>query len=619
MWSEAADDYSQPRKASQRDRDYYDGDVKGTGEGHWTQAELKKLEERGQPPSVFNVIKRKVNATIGVELRTRSEPRAQPRTPMDQKKAEVATDALRYVKETVRWSSLKSRQFEEMLIEGTCAVELSATSDTVNCIEIDHNDFFFDPRSRRRDFSDARYLGSAKWVDEDVAVANYAAPPELPEIPPPPIGDPVAMPAWQEMASQAQAQYEALVEEAKNIADAIKSTIDLSLVKPEFEDRPRDNFGDRTRRRVFIVDMWHRDAKTGWYHCVFTGKAKLFSEPASMIDPADKRKVPPEKKRKIHPIVAGSCHVSRELWRYGMVRDMISAQDDANKRRSKSLDLLLRKSVKVTQRMLAMNEQTKESIRSEAARPDSLFVVADHDDIQVDHQLDLSEGHAKMFAGSMEFLDGAGPNLQLQGQQGQAGSGRAILALQQAGLGQLGPEFEALHDWELRVYRMWWSLIQQYWTGPMYVRVTDDKDAAKFAAVNGAPVFDKNGAPQMEDIAEHPGEAPPDMVAKFRAARIPAPRLAPHPENPQQLQMQAMGPAIADLDMDIILDIAPETATLQAEQFETLSKLAQAGMPIPADAIIESSALPNKSAILDKIKNAQEEAASKPMPPQQAA
>lgn len=62
---------------------------------------------------------------------------------------------------------------------------------------------------------------------------------------------------------------------------------------------------------------------------------------------------------------------------------------------------------------------------------------------------------------------------------------------------------------------------------------------------------------------------------------------------------------LAELDMDIIIDRAPEAATLEAEQFETLAQLAQAGVlppgPDTARAIISSSALTSKSQILDML------------------
>jgi hypothetical protein len=35
------------------------------------------------------------------------------------------------------------------------------------------DDFFYDPRSYRPDFHDARYLGMAKWVDEEECIELF--------------------------------------------------------------------------------------------------------------------------------------------------------------------------------------------------------------------------------------------------------------------------------------------------------------------------------------------------------------------------------------------------------------------------------------------------------------
>src|SRR5262245_49830193 len=102
LWKEYVDGYGIPRVQHFRDEEYYDGDVKGTGWGHWSDDELAKLCERAQPPIIRNLVKRKINSICGVEQRGRSEPRALPRNPQDQRSAEVATDSLRYVKERER-------------------------------------------------------------------------------------------------------------------------------------------------------------------------------------------------------------------------------------------------------------------------------------------------------------------------------------------------------------------------------------------------------------------------------------------------------------------------------------------------------------------------------------
>ena len=611
-WREAVNGYAEPRKQHIRDEEYYDGDIKGTGWGHWTESQLTKLGIRNQPPVTRNIVCRKVNAICGVEQRSRSEPRALPRTPKDQKSAEIATDSLRYIKEQTHWINTKSEKVLEAVKIGFAAVEIGGAPDRVPVTPIAWKDFFFDPRSRMFDFSDARYLGVAKWLDADVAKATYAGPEiQRPQIPPqPPTDDPVILQQWALQAQSIINAWQQEVARRQQIIDIIDSTANgagsdrIGAGGDDFEDRPANIFCDAKRKRVFVIDMWHQDPKEGWFRCVFTGAGKLFTEPAKFIE-----KDGWGRPRKIHPIKAFSLHVSKDLWRSGEVRGMRSTQDEVNFRLSKKLHYL------ATNQLFyvpgAFEEQDKESVRAEINKPDGVIAVRDIQGFKVEKNLDVAMALDVAMQEAMRFLDAEGANLELQGKESGAASGRAILARQQAGLGQLGPIFDRIHDWELRCYRAMWARVQQFWDGPMYVRVTDDKNAARFAAVNGAPVVDRdNGnAPQMPMMPSDPR-----MMVGANGGP-PGDPLAPNESGDPDEQAQ-VGPMLAELDMDIIIDRAPEAATLQAEQYEALVQLAQAGVlgppnPETARMLVTASALPNKSELLDML----DKMAAKPQGP----
>lgn len=651
-WRESVDNYSDARKQHIRDEEYYDGDIKGTGWGHWTQDQLTKLTGRNQPPTTRNMIADEVNAICGVEQRSRSEPRALPRTPKDQKSAEIATDALRYIKDQTRWTNAKSEKVLEAVKVGYAAVEIGGAEDRVPITPIAWKDFFFDPRSRMFDFSDARYLGIAKWLDEDVAVATYAGPPiKPPQFPPqpqvPPQPQDQAMAAewarmaqsiigqWQAQAAAIQAAHIKEVDRRAKIVETIETTIGgggsdrLGVEEDNFEDRPSTVFCDQKRRRVFVIDMWHQDQKHGWYRCVFTGNGKLFSEPAKFIEMDEWGR-----KRPTHPIKAFSIHVSKDLWRSGEVRGMRSTQDEVNFRLSKKLHYL------ATNQLFyepgAFEDGNVESVRAEINRPDGVVAVRNINGYRVEKNLDVAMALDAAHQEAMRFLDRSGANEELQGRGAAGQSGRAIMARQQAGLGKLGPLFDRIHDWELRCYRAMWARVQQFWTGPMYVRVTDDKNAARFAAVNGAPVINKdNGAQPQGPGIGHNGGPGGDPLAPAMPPQMPqgGPRMGgaammPPQGGPEMGAMPGMlgmqpqepeetGPMLADLDMDIIIDRAPEAATLQAEQFESLTQLAAGGAlgppgnPDVARMLITASSLPNKSELLDML----DKMAAKPQGP----
>ncbi len=74
---------------AQRDREYYD-------HNQWTKPELDALKARGQPPIVINKIHDKVSLLCGLERKARTNPKAFPRTPNEDERADAATQALRY-------------------------------------------------------------------------------------------------------------------------------------------------------------------------------------------------------------------------------------------------------------------------------------------------------------------------------------------------------------------------------------------------------------------------------------------------------------------------------------------------------------------------------------------
>lgn len=621
-WQEAVDTYAPARAQHIRDEEYYDGDVAGDGYGHWTRKQLQTLLNRNQPPVTRNFICRKVNGISGVEQRTRSEPRALPRTPKDQKAAEIATDCLRFIKEKTRWSNIKSEKVLEGVKIGFAAVEIGGAEDHVPVTPIQWKEFFFDPRSRAFDFSDARYLGVAKWLDLDVAKATYAGPevpqpqlPPQPAIPPQPM-DPAQQMQWAQMAQQMlmawqaevqqiQQAYEAEIARRQKIIDVLDSTAsgdgsDTINADISFEDRPSGIWADSRRRRVFVVDMWHADPKHGWYRCVFTGAGKLFTQASPYKENDQWGRVRP-----VHPFQAFSVHVSKDLWRYGEVRGMRPAQDEVNFRLSKKIDILYRQQLFYVPG--SFEEQDVEAVRREIAKADGVIAVRDINGFKIEKNLDVAMAMDAAMVEAMRFLDLEGANPELQGRGPAGQSGRAILARQQAGLGQLGPIFDRIHDWELRCYRAMWARVQQFWTAPMYVRVTDDKNAARFAAVNGAPVVNSDNGNQPE------AGASPAMAPQMPPG---GPMMDGPMGMPGQPPQQDTGPILAELDMDIILDRAQEAATLQAEQFEALVQLAQSGVlgppnPETARMLITASALPSKSELLDML----DKMAAKPQGP----
>lgn len=418
--------------------DFYDSD-------QYTGDELQRLARRNQPPIVINQIKPAINGLLGVADKARSQPHCWPRTPGDTESADAASEILRYVADHAHFRRTRLDAFRDCLIAGAGAVLIGCDPDlNVTVTPIRWEELFFDPRSRRPDFADARYLGIAKWMYAD--------------------------------------DIEALYPGAGRLADlAIDASGGAGVAMDDAGmDRPHSGAAqpwfDRKARRVLVIELYYKE--TGqWRRCVHTGADILEDGPSPFLD---------HKGRPDCPIEAMSAYVKRDNSRYGAVADMLDPQREYNKRRSAALHRMVAKQVEVAD-PIAIGADV-EVARSEAARPDGVLPPGFR---FADNRADIA-GQIELMEVSRGEIDRMALNPAVVGRSGTDPSGRALLARQQAGLLEFGPLFSGLEDWELRCYRQMWARARQYWRAPQFIRVTDDENAPRFVGVN-QPLMDGQG------------------------------------------------------------------------------------------------------------------------------
>lgn len=509
---DANDDY---RKESLIDRDYFDG-------YQWTADERKVLEDRKQPPLYFNEVKIAIRGLIGVWEQGETDPRAWPRNPEDEDSADVATKALRFVKDATDWSDLRTYCAKDYFVEGTCAAFVGVDENgRVAISQVRFEEFFHDPRSRSLEFDDARYLGMAKWMFADDIAAMYP-------------------------------------DQREDILSSLDTGTTLSVGGDTFADRPdgeRSAWVDGKMRRVFVVEMYHREGNT-WMRCVFWGRGIFEAGPSPYHDQFG---------RPTCPIKARSCYIDRDNRRFGEVRDLRSPQDAINKRESKLLHLANNRQVQAVDVDKALHDA--DLVRLEASRPDGVLPPGWS---PVPTQ-DLAAGQAMLLDSARNFIQRIGQNPGVLASQSASASGRAQIARQQAGMTDTAMTLNGLRRFELTVFKASWERCKQFWRQPDWLRVTDREGSAEFVGIN-QPVL---GQPQ---VMMGPGGMP-------------------------QMGQPVLGyqNALAELDVDITIDSVPDTANLAAEQFQTLAELAQAGVPIPPKALLVASSLPNKREILEEM------------------
>lgn len=456
-------------------RHYYHGD-------QWTEKEIAVLQRRKQPVVTSNRIERKINAVVGIVERLRQDPKAYPRTPEHEQGADVATAVMRYCLDNNDWKSKSTRNARLGAVDGIAGVEFDLETgdhgDPDLGIHIVYADtFFYDPRSFDEGFTDARYMGIAKWIDVDQA---------------------------KELIPSKASEIDDLMEEGSDITSSAD------------QDRERV-WVNTSLKRLRMVDHWYI-CKGQWCWTLYIGNTVMMQGVSPFHD--DKGKTFPR-------FLMFSANVDHDGDRYGFIRNLKSAQDEVNMRRSKAL-------FKLNSRGIIAEKGAVDDVeiaRREAARADMFLEKNPGMELEFD-----DSGKYADFKGQLEMLQEAkteienfGPNPALIGQGLEDSSGRAIALLQQAGMAELGPYLSAYKNWKIRVYRAIWNIVTEHWKAERWIRVTDDQNVAQFFQINKLAV-NQYGQPQIVN-------------------------------------------AIGSMDVDFIIDEGPDTINMQADSAATLQAL----------------------------------------------
>jgi hypothetical protein len=531
---------------------------------HWTAEQVKILNDRKQPVVTYNRIGRKIDGIVGLVERLRQDPKAFPRTPQHQAGADLATACLRYLMDSNKWKEKAPLVSEQAAIDGLGGVELGLTrvqqsraqmmgttsqpgmghnggpplepqqpDMDVTFNVVDNDGFFYDPRSFKHDFSDARFMGVGKWVDKEL-----------------------------------------LIELMPQFKDAIESGVHRDTDLTSNSDRDARWYQDNGDfRQIRLVDIWYKQGR-GWVWCLFTGGQKLMEGPSPFAD---------EYGDTFCKYIMFSAAVDHDGDRYGFPRNLRSAQDEINQRRSKALHELNNRRIRATKAAIADNNV--EALRREAAKADGILLSHTNiDEIQFDDQAKQAQvmGHLEFLREAKSEIENFGPNPAVLGDAGIAArSGRAIQLLQQAGIAELGPFMTNLRSWKIRLYTALFHGAQRYWTQERWIRVTDKQNQQQFVGIN-VPQTDQMGMTQI------------------------------------------MNP-IGELDVDIILDEGPDSVTIMQDTYDAIAQALPAIAPMLGpgggqaimEVMIEASPLPQD--VKDKFRAAAQSQQGQPDPKTAAA
>ena len=472
----------------------------------WTANQVETFNLRKQPVVTYNRTGRKIDSIIGLVERLKQDPKAYPRSPntTSEAGAELATACIRYAVESDLKDFILPFVIENLAVDGVGGVEMLLIRGDRGDVDIgfalvDTDSFFYDPRSFKHDFSDARFMGVSKWLDLEEAIR--LAP-----------------------------------DKETEIRDTMNSGDDFTTSPDREQKWFMDTHGEEETRKVRVVDLWYKH-DGGWCWCLFTGSVKMQEGRGYFHDQMGKQ---------ICKYLMQSCFIDHEGDRYGFIRNLRSAQDEINQRRSKGLHELNSRRITAEDGAFADVELT----RREAVRPDGVVIYQKGFEMAFDDQTRIAnmEGQLKFLEDAKNEIENFGPNPALIGQGLEYKSGRAINLLQQAGIAELGPFMIGVRNLKLRLYRAIWCAIQRYWEAERYIRVVSSEGIEQLVQVNGVGVDPMTGMPRLVN-------------------------------------------AIGQLDVNIILDEGPDEINMMGDAYDTLLALTSQGAQIPPIVLIELAPL----------------------------
>lgn len=143
--------------------------------GHqWSSEDKAILEEQGRPPVVFNRAGTIIDAVTGNEISNRQDIRFLPRTLEDSAGVEMATEAVRWVRNECNAEDEESDAFEDTLIGGMGWIETVIDYDEngeaiITMNRVDPSEMYWDCNAKKHNLEDRKDQIREKWIPSEEA------------------------------------------------------------------------------------------------------------------------------------------------------------------------------------------------------------------------------------------------------------------------------------------------------------------------------------------------------------------------------------------------------------------------------------------------------------------
>lgn len=436
-WLEEIRDQPSWRREADKACDYYDGNQLDADT-------LARLEEKGLGALVTNLIQPTVNAVLGMEAKTRTDWRVGGDDDKYQDVAEALSAKMHETERETQADTATSEAYAGQIKAGLGVVEVSRDSNPFNypyrVTSVHRSEMFWDWRSKALDWSDARYVVRKKRYDADHIAAFFPQHREMI----------LAAANWRDWADY-------LTSESRASADFFNDA--LQGTRTTWDDL---DWRDIERRVVTCFEVWYRVWVRGLVLSLPGGRTLEFND-KNQVHRALVASGAVQPKLAVYDKIRSAFYIGpiRVLDRatnrrrfpyipffgyredltgapYGLIRAMVSPQDEVNARAARMMWLLNSRRTFIDSDALDEKYNSMSDVAREIGRSDAFVVTnpnAIKGQIRVENNFELSQQQFQIMQERKQAIqEAAGVYAAMMGQTSNASSGLAIQSLVEQGV-----------------------------------------------------------------------------------------------------------------------------------------------------------------------------------------
>lgn len=483
------------RREMELDEAFYDGD-------QWTAEELEILAQRGQAPTVYNMIQTSVNWMLGTQRRSAMDYKILPRRADGAESAQRKTELFSHVRDMNHSQRARSSAFADAVKVGLGWLETGQSDEEDGALVFDRapswRSILWDSLASEENLQDARFISRTKWLDFDHGKALW------------PTREPLLRQSLHGVHGGGSSPGD------EEMADGAMDSVEFMDSRAVIGRIANEDYGS-LRPRLRVIEFWFKrlehlpvmrggqfngevydEWSPGHWDEIRTGTATVVTRPRESVwlmmmtekGVLDLRRSPYRHNRYPFTPVWGYRRASDGM-PYGVIRSMRPINQAINKYASKGLNAISSNRLFVAEGSVDDIEET----RDEMARPDGVVIYKQGfpmPERETDTTMPaLMDGFFSRDAALMQTISGITD--EAMGRTTNATSGKAIVARQDQGALATSGLFDALRYAELLHGEKILVNIEQFYDRQMQFRILDDKDKPVWKSINDSPATSITG------------------------------------------------------------------------------------------------------------------------------